>query len=321
MKLVIMIPCLNEEKTLPTVLETIPKYIKGIDSIETVIINDGSTDKTVAVAKSYGIKHFVHHAKNRGLAHSFRDGLRAALELGADIIVLTDGDNQYPQDRIPDLIAPIISGKADIVIADRKTNSVEHYSALHKFLQRFGTHALNAAAGTKVPDATSGFRAWSRKAAQQLNLVTRYSFGMETIIQAGQKRHAIATIDIRTNPKTRESRLFKTPLQHARRQSLVISRSFIMYHPYKFFWTIAGILLIIGLIPFVHYLYVVIRHLQPYGAHHLQSLIIGIVFLMASFMTFMLGVVADLVRMNRMLQEDTLEELRRLHQPADTLRD
>lgn len=314
-----MIPCLNEERTLPEVLETIPKKIDGIDSIETVIINDGSTDHTVEVAKKYGVRHFVQHARNRGLAHSFRDGIRASLELGADVIVLTDGDNQYPQERIPDLIAPIMQKKADIVIADRQTQKIAHFSRFKKFLQKAGTWVLNQAAGTNVPDATSGFRAFSREAAIQLNLVTRYSFGMETIIQAGQKRHAIAYITIETNPKTRESRLFRSPLQHARRQSVVIARSFIMYRPYRLFLTLSLILFILGMLPFVHYLYVVIKHQSPYGAHHLQSLIIGIVLLNAAFVSLMLGIIADLIRMNRSLLEDVLEELRRQHKPTDHL--
>ena len=300
-------------------LKSIPKKIPGIDEIETIIIDDGSSDKTVEVAKQYGVKNVVSHARNRGLAHSFRDGLRASLDLGADIIVLTDGDNQYPQDRIPDLVAPIVAGKADIVIADRQTATIEHFSPFKKFLQKAGTWVLNQAAGTKIPDATSGFRAWSRDAAMQINLVTRYSFGMETIIQSGVKRHSIATITIQTNEKTRESRLFKSPIQHARKQSLVIVRSFIMYKPYAIFLTLGVALLLIGLIPFVNYTYVWIFNHRPYGAHHLQSLIIGVVFLLASFMSFMLGIVADLTRMNRSLLEDVLEEVRRQRPPQDSL--
>ena len=208
MKLAIFIPCLNEEDTLPLVLETIPKKIPGVDSIEVVIIDDGSTDKTVEFAKKYGVKHFVIHTNNKGLAYSFRDGIRKSLEVGADIIVITDGDNQYPQERIPDLIHPILEGAADIVIADRQTQTIDHFSPSKKFLQKFGTWVLNKAAGTNVPDGTSGFRAFTKEAAISLNLVTRYSFGMETIIQAGQKKQTIASIVIKTNPKTRESRLF-----------------------------------------------------------------------------------------------------------------
>lgn len=319
MKLVIFIPCLNEQDTLLTVLESIPKKIAGIDEIETIIVDDGSTDDTVKVAKKFGIKNIVYHSKNRGLAHSFRDGLRASLDLGADIIVLTDGDNQYPQERIPDLVAPIVSGSADIVIADRQTSKIEHFSPFKKFLQKAGTVVLNQAAGTKIPDATSGFRAWSREAAMQINLVTRYSFGMETVIQSGNKRHAIATIVIKTNPKTRESRLFKSPIQHARKQSLVIIRSFLMYKPYSLFLTMGAVLGVAGLIPFINYLYVWIFNHQPYGAHHLQSLIIGAVLLFGGLMSFMLGILADLIRMNRSLLEDVLEEVRRQRPPTDLL--
>lgn len=318
MKLVIFIPCLNEEKTLPLVMESIPKHIDGIDAIETVVIDDGSTDKTVAVAKKYGVKNIVHHARNRGLAHSFRDGIRAALELGADVIVMTDGDNQYPQDRIPDLVAPIIARRADVVIGDRQTHTIAHFSPFKKFLQRFGTWVLNQAANTAVPDATTGFRAWSREAAMQMNLISRYTFGMETFIQAGNKRHAIETITIKTNPKTRESRLFKSSLQHARRQALIITRSYIMYKPGVIFLSLSAITGLIGLIPFVKYLIDFLANHHPFGAHHLQSLIIGLVFLMASFFSFMLAIMADLIRTNRSILEDVMEELRRQHEPDDT---
>jgi glycosyltransferase involved in cell wall biosynthesis len=319
MKLVVFIPCLNEETTLPLVLGSMPKKIDGIDEIETIIIDDGSTDKTIDVAKSYGIKNFVHHARNRGLAHSFRDGIRAALELGADVIVMTDGDNQYPQERIPDLVAPIVSGKADMVIGDRQTQTIEHFSPFKKFLQRFGTWVLNQAASTDVPDATTGFRAWSREAAQQINLISRYTFGMESFIQAGNKRHAIQTIVIKTNPKLRESRLFKSHWTHARRQALIIIRSFIMYKPGVVFLSLSGVTLIIGLIPFVKYLFDFLLNHHPFGAHHLQSLIIGTVFLTASFFSFMLAIVADLIRTNRSLLEDLLEETRRQKTPTDRI--
>jgi glycosyltransferase involved in cell wall biosynthesis len=316
MKLAIFIPCLNEEKTLPSVLETIPKKIPGVDDIEVVIIDDGSTDKTVEVAKKYGVKHFVRHAQNKGLAYSFRDGIRKSLEIGADIIVITDGDNQYPQERIPDLIQPILDGGADVVIADRQTSTIEHMSASHKLLQKVGTWVLNKAAGTNIPDATSGFRAFTKEAAISLNLVTRYSFGMETIIQAGNKRQAIATITIKTNPKTRESRLFKTPLQHARRQAVVIVRSFMMYKPYSVFLWLGGIFFVAGVIPFAHYVFLDITTNHANGPHHLQSLIIGTVLLNASFISFTLGFVADLIRINRSLIEDVLEGQRRMEYKA-----
>ncbi|HEV2403559.1 MAG TPA: glycosyltransferase family 2 protein [Candidatus Saccharimonadales bacterium] len=310
MKLVIFVPCLNEEQTLPTVLRSIPKKIAGIDEIEILVVDDGCTDGTVAVARRNGVKHFVHHRRNMGLSTSFKDGLNRALQLGADIIVLTDGDNQYPQERIPELIRPIQDGWADTVIADRQIETIDHFTPTKKFLQHFGTKVLNMAAGTTIPDATSGFRAYSRSAAMQLNVIARYSFATETVIQAAHKQQAIAIIPIKTNPKTRESRQFKSSWQHVRKSSITIIRAFIMHQPYVVFLTIGVVLLIGGLIPFVHYLILYFTTKNPNGPHHLQSLIIGAVLLVASFIAFTLGVIADLVRINRLLLEDILEHLK-----------
>jgi len=313
MKLVVMIPCLNEEETLPLVLETIPKKIKGVDQIEVLIIDDGCIDNTVEVAKKYGVKEFVHHMRNQGLSRSFKDGLNRALELGADIIVLTDGDNQYKQEKIPELIQPVLDGKADTVIADRETQTIAHFSPMKKLLQRFGTWVLNMAAGTAVPDATSGFRAYSRKAAMQLNVVADYSFATETTIQASHKRHALATVVIKTNPKLRESRQFKSSWEHARRSSKIIVRAFIMYEPLAVFLTIGIVLLLLGLIPFAKfgYEYLTQKTSFVFGPHHLQGLIIGSLLLTTSFISFTLGIVADLVRINRLLLEDVLEQVKR----------
>ena len=231
MKLVVMIPYLNGEKILPLVLETIPKAIDGIDDIDIVIVDDGCTDRTVEVARSHGVKHIVRHRKNQGLSRSFRDGLTRSLELGADIIVLTDGDNQYKQECIPQLIQPILDGSADTVIADRETQTIDHFSPMKKFLQKFGTWVLNKVAGTSVPDATSGFRAYSRKAAIQLNVIADYSFATETTIQAAHKRHALDYVVIPTNDKLRESRQFGSNLEHVRKSGVTIIRAFIMYKP------------------------------------------------------------------------------------------
>jgi len=314
MKLVVFIPCLNEEETLPVVIKSIPKKIKGIDKIEILVIDDGSTDKTYQVAKRLGVNRIIKHMSNKGLAYSFRDGIRGSLEMGADIIVLTDGDNQYPQERIPDLIQPILDQKADLVIADRQIDTIDHFSNGKKFLQKFGTWILNQAAGTNLPDGTSGFRAFSKEAAIDINLVTRYSFGMETAIQAGNKRQKIATIKIKTNPKTRESRLMSSNFNHAKKSGVAIMRSFLMYKPYVVFFSIGLIMLILGLIPFIHYLIIYFvnrnRHLVG-GVHHLQFLIFGVVFLVASFVSFSLGFLADLIRVNRSLLEDILENQRR----------
>ncbi|HSX33447.1 MAG TPA: glycosyltransferase family 2 protein [Candidatus Saccharimonadales bacterium] len=300
---------MNEEKTLPAVLKSIPKKIAGIDEIEILIIDDGCTDRTVEVAKKLGVQQFVFHRQWKGLATGFKNGLNRSLELGADIIVHTDGDNQYPQARIPDLIQPILDMQADMVIADRQTHKIEHFSPAKKLFQRFGTHVLNAAAGTKIPDAPSGFRAYSKQAAMQLNVVTKFSYTMETLIQAGNKRIAIATVPVATNPKTRESRLFKSSWEHMRKSALAIARGFVMYRPYMLFNTLGLILLLLGMIPFTRFLYLTfIDH--THGIRHLQSLIIGSVLLVAAFIAFTLGVIADLIRINRSLIEEQLEQIK-----------
>ncbi|HMO12053.1 MAG TPA: glycosyltransferase family 2 protein, partial [Actinotalea sp.] len=214
MKVFIQIPCLNEEETLPAVLTSIPASIDGVDELEILVIDDGSTDATLEVARAHGVRHFVHHTRNMGLARSFRDGVSYALAQGADVVVNTDGDNQYPQARIPDLVAPVIAGDADIVIADRQTATIAHFSPFKKLMQRLGSSVVNFAADTALPDAASGFRAYSRAALIRLNVVTEFSYCMETIIQAGHKRLRIASVPVTTNPKTRESRLFANIFQH-----------------------------------------------------------------------------------------------------------
>lgn len=310
MKVVVQIPCLNEEQTLPLVLRDIPKKIPGVDSIEVLIIDDGCTDNTVEVAKAHGVKHFVHHAKTKGLARSFQDGALKALEMGADVLINTDGDNQYPQKRIPDLVAPILALKADIVIADRQTSTIKHFSPGKKLMQRVGTKILNVAAGTKVPDAPSGFRAYSRDALMQLNIVTKFSYAMETIIQAGNKRLVIESVPIITNAKTRESRLFKNSWEHVRKSGSAIIRAFIMYRPYVFFVSLGVFLLIGGLIPISRFLYFFLfEHSESTG--HVQSLVFGAVLLIGSFLSFAMGIIADLIRINRQLTEDLLEQAKR----------
>lgn len=313
MKLFVQIPCLNEAETLPLVLREIPRKIPGIDSIEVLIINNGSTDETVKVAKELGVKHFVNHVGHRGLAQAFRDGIWYSLKHGADIIVNTDGDNQYPGEYIPDLVRPIIEGRADMVIADRQIQSIEHFSPSKKLLQNVGTSVLNLAAGTNVPDAPSGFRAYSREAAIKLNVVTRFSYAMETLIQAGSKNLAIATVPITVNPKTRESRLFRNNFEHVFKSGLAILRAFIMYRPFVLFLTLGFMFLLLGLIPFAHFVWLAITLKSRYvfGSHHLQSLLIGSVLLIASFISFTLGVIADLIRINRSLTEDELEIVKR----------
>lgn len=309
MKLFIQIPCLNEEETLPLVLESIPKKIDGIDEIELLVIDDGSKDKTIEIAKSFGVKHFVRHTRNKGLGISFHDGVIYALQHGADIVVNTDGDNQYPSQSIADLVQPIVNKKADIVVADRQIAKIAHFSGIKKILQRLGSKTVNLAAGTDIPDAASGFRAYSKESLIKINTITRFSYCMETIIQAGQKRLSITSIPIETNPKTRESRLFKSTPEHVLKSGTAIFRAYVMYKPYVLFLSLGGLLLILGSIPFIRYLYFLIQN--EHGSH-IQSLLLGSVLLLCSFLCFVLGVIADLTRINRILIEDQLEYAKRL---------
>ncbi len=248
MKLVVQIPCLNEGRTLAEVLDSIPRKIKGFSSVEVVVIDDGSTDDTIAVARAHGVDAVIRHRSTRGLAEAFRSGVDYALTHGADVLVNTDGDNQYPQSDIPKLVAPILEGSADIVVGDRRTNTISHFSRGKKLLQRVGSAVVNRAAGTQIPDAASGFRAYSRTALLKLNLVTKFSYTMETIIQAGYKRLAIQSVRIKTNAKTRESRLFKSTPEHVMKSAAAIIRSYLMYKPYSFFGTLGGLLALLGLI-------------------------------------------------------------------------
>jgi glycosyltransferase involved in cell wall biosynthesis len=310
MKLVVQIPCLNEAKTLPLVLKTIPKKIAGIDSIDILIIDDGSSDDTIQVAKRLGVKHFVRHTTNIGLGWSFRDGVLRALELGADIVVNTDGDNQYPQQSIPQLIKPILNGQADIVVADRQVSKIPHFSVIKKLLQKLGSRVVNIAAGTNVPDAPSGFRAYSRQALLKLNTTARFSYTMESLIQAGSKGLAITSVPITTNPKTRDSRLFKSNLEHIVKSGVIILRSYIMYRPYVLFVSLGGLLFVGGIIPFARFAWFFYEGAR---GQHIQSLVVGSTLLFGSLLCFALGVIADLIRINRSLLDDQLELNKRTH--------
>lgn len=310
MRVVVQIPCLNEEKTLALVLKSIPKKIPGVKSIKILIIDDGSSDNTLKVAKKFGVKHFVRHTRNMGLARSFSDGVMKALEMGADIVVNTDGDNQYPQKDIAKLVKPILQRKADIVVADRQTDHIKEFSAGKRFLQKAGSKIVNLAAGTDVPDAASGFRAYSREAIIRLNVITRFSYCMETIIQAGNKRLAIASVKVKTNPKTRESRLFKSTPEHVAKSAAAILRAYVMYRPYMLFASLGTFFLLVGAIPFVRYLWFFF-HNDSGG--HLQSLVIGGLLLTCSLFCYVLGVLADLTRINRILIEDKMELAKRAH--------
>ncbi len=309
MKVVVQIPCLNEESTLPLVLESIPAKIEGVDELTVLIIDDGSTDQTVKVARAHGVKHFVLHVRNQGLGRSFHDGVQKALELGADIVVNTDGDNQYPQDRIADLIQPIIDGKADIVIGDRQTHKISHFSFAKKLLQRLGSAVVNKAAGTNLPDAASGFRAYSRESLIRLNTITRFSYCTETIIQAGNKGLHIESVEIDTNPKLRESRLFKSTFEHVRKSAITIVRAYVMYKPYIIFGWLGVTLFLLGLVPFARFVLLSIEEGTTRG--HIQSLLVGSLLMIAAFLCLVLNIIADLIRINRVLIEDSLERAKR----------
>jgi glycosyltransferase involved in cell wall biosynthesis len=311
---VVQVPCLNEEETLPAVLESIPRHLEGVDRLTILVIDDGSSDRTVEVAQEHGVKEFVRHARNRGLARSFHDGVTRALELGADIVVNTDGDNQYPQERIPDLIRPILDGRADIVIADRQVHLVEHFSGPKKLLQKLGSAVVNRVAGTDLPDAASGFRAYSRDSLMQLNTITKFSYCMETIIQAGNKRLAIESVPVTTNAKSRESRLFSSTHQHVMKSAGAIIRAYIMYKPYVIFSALAGVLGALGLTPFVRY---AILKAQGQTGNHVQSLLVGVVLCVMSFLSVIVGIVSDLLRTNRALIETQLEHTKRMRFPSE----
>lgn len=311
MKLIVQIPCLNEEKTLPQVYKSIPKKIPGVDKVETLIIDDGSTDKTIEVAESLGVNHIIRHRRNKGLAISFSDGVHSCLRLGADIIVNTDGDNQYNQADIPKLIQPILEGQADIVVGDRQTSTIKHFSKAKKGLQRLGSYLVRVASGTNVADAPSGFRAYSRSAAMGINIVTTFSYVTETIIQAGKKRMAITHVAVGTNPKTRESRLFKSTFEHVRKSTVAIFRSYAMYEPMRIFLVSGVLVFSLGLIPYVRFLAMMTFWGEAIGGH-VQSLIFGAVFLILGFMLVVMGVIADLLGINRKLLEDSLYRLKKI---------
>jgi len=308
MKVVVQIPCLNEESTLGLVLDTIPKSIPGVE-LDILVIDDGSSDNTVEVAKKHGVKHFVLHRTNMGLARSFQDGVNYALSIGADILVNTDGDNQYPQAMIPELIKPIMDDKAEIVVGDRQTNTVAHFSPFKKIMQRVGSLIVNKAAGTNIPDAASGFRAYSKEALLRLNIVTQFSYCMETIIQAGNKNITITSVPITTNPKTRESRLFKNIWQHMFKSGSAIVRSYIMFRPHLIFLSLGSVLLAGGLIPFIRYAFILENGSR---GGHLQSLILGTVLLFAAMLFFALAIISDIIRTNRTLTEEALERIKRI---------
>lgn len=309
MKLIIQIPCYNEEKSLPVTFHDLPKSIPGIDSIEYLIINDGSTDRTVEVARELGIHHVVTFKKNKGLAAGFMAGVDACLRLGADIIVNTDADNQYCGGDIATLVQPILEGKSDIVVGSRPIDEIDHFSKKKKMFQHFGSWVVRIASDTDVPDAPSGFRAYSREAALRLNVMNRYTYTLETIIQAGRNNLAITSVPIHTNPEMRKSRLFKSIFSYMKRSSSTIIRSFMMYRPLQFFSYLGGVIFLLGFIVALRYFIFV---LGGNSAGHIQSLILAAVLMLLGFQTFVIGLQADLIGANRRYLEEIQYRVRRL---------
>ncbi len=309
MKLIIQIPCFNEEETLPKTIADLPKHLDGIDEIEYLIINDGCTDNTVAVARECGVQHFVTFRNNRGIASGFMAGLDACVHLGADLIVNTDADNQYCGADIERLVQPILNGKADIVIGIRPIDTTEHWSKRKKVLQHIGSWVVRIASNSDVPDAPSGFRAYSREAALRTNVVNEYTYTLETIIQAGQNRLAMTTVPIHTNNEMRPSRLFPSISEYIKRSASVIIRSYMMYKPLRFFTVFGGILFIIGVIIGIRFLYLMSA---GDGSGHIQSLILAAIFLLMGSHAITLGFLSDVIASSRKLIEDVQYRVRKL---------
>jgi len=309
MKLIVQIPCYNEEQTLPQTYDDIPKEIDGIDSVQVLIIDDGSTDKTVEVARKIGVDFIVQNAKNKGLARTFKAGMDACLRLGADIIVNTDGDNQYNGQDIPKLIKPILDRRADIVVGDRQTDTIPHFSPFKKKMQRLGSFVVQKLSETSVPDTVSGFRAFSREAALQMNVVSPFSYTIETVIQAGKKHLAITSVPIGTNPKTRESRLFKSIPNFIERSVSTMIRVYTMYQPLRVFFYIGCLAFILGLIPSFRFLF---QYLLGNGSGHIQSLIFAAIMFIIGFQAVMIGMLADVIGFNRKLIEEILVKVRKI---------
>ena len=305
MKLIIQIPCLNEEKFLPVTLSELPREIDGIDTVEWLIIDDGSTDNTVTIAKKYGVDHIVKHNKNKGLAAAFKTGIETCINLGADIIVNTDADNQYPGKFILDLINPIKNGNADIVIGNRETSKIKHFSLTKKILQKVGSWAVRKVSNTDIPDAPSGFRAYSIEAAMRLNIFSNYTYTLETIIQAGKKDISMMHIPIKTNSINRPSRLLKSNLNYVMRSAYTIFKIFVLYEPLKFFSTLSMPFIIVGAGFWIRFLLLIWMGLSSRGAY-IQSILVGGVLLLIGVFIWCLGLIGDLLAKNRLLLEEQL---------------
>ena len=311
MKLIIQIPCYNEENTLGVTLSELPRQVQGVDKVEWLIINDGSIDRTVDVAKEWGVDHIVSFDHNQGLARGFMAGLDASLKAGADIIVNTDADNQYCAADIPKLIAPIVHGEAEIVVGARPIMEIQHFSPIKKQLQRLGSWAVRVASNTSVADAPSGFRAISRNAAMQLNVFNEYTYTLETIIQAGQKGMAVASVPIRTNGYLRPSRLVKSIASYVQRSLFTILRIFVTYRPLSFFTILGAIHFTLGFLLSVRWVWLFVTTFEQTGRSHVPSLIFSAILILIGVQCWIFGLMADLMSANRKLLEDIQLRLRR----------
>lgn len=310
MKLIIQIPCYNEAETLPQTVKSLPTHIPGIDIIEIMVIDDGSTDETVKVAKSLNVHHIVRHKSNKKLASTYLTGLEACIKEGADIIVNTDADNQYCGDDIPKLIKPIIENRADLVIGDRNIFNVPDFSLSKKILQKIGSWVVSKASGINIPDATSGFRAMNRETALRTLVLSEYSYTLETLIQAGANNLTVEFVPVRTNAPTRPSRLMKNIPHFLKNAIPTIIRAYTLYQPLRVFTTISIIMLLLGVGIGIRFVY--LNYILQSGTGHLQSLILAAVILIVGFQVFLIGLVADLIGSNRKILEETLYRIRKV---------
>jgi len=317
-KLIIQIPCLNESATLPETLNDLPKNIPGIDIIEILVIDDGSTDDTASVAREHGVHHVIRFKRNRGLAAAFAAGLDACLKHGADFIVNTDADNQYRGADVAKLLEPLVGGHADVTIGDRNISSLKHLPIIRRILQRLGSWVVRQVSSTNVPDSTSGFRAYTREAALSMTFVSEFSYTLESIIQTGKKRLAIAHVLIDTNPKTRESRLFKSVASYVKKSAATIIRVYAMYEPLKIFTYIGIVFFGAGFAISLRFLYF---YLNNAGQGHLQSLILSAVLMIVGFQVLLIGLVADVISGNRKLIEDLVYRVRKMELSLGTITD
>lgn len=308
-KLIIQVPCFNEEQHLAATLQELPRQVPGVDAVEILVVDDGSTDRTAEVARGNGADYILRFSNNRGLAHAFRAGIDAALHLGADIIVNTDGDNQYCAADIERLIIPVLLGKADMVVGDRDPANLQHFSGTKRLLQRYGSWVVRTLSGTDVPDTTSGFRALSREAALRLNVVSDFTYTLETIIQAGKKKFPVTHVPVRTNPERRSSQLFGSTWSYVKRSAATIVRIYAVYEPLKVFTYLGGGLILVGMLFGARFIYF---YVTGHGGGHLQSLLLTVLLIIVGFQTILIGLVADLIGASRSLVEEILVRVRRL---------